>query len=590
MTVLFLLSQVRSFAQEVEFVRDLAFWLSINGRVGEFISGLICSEDLFYFILVSTMFIFFTIIKLQADRTKAPWYRTSGKVFCVIVATFMLGYLSSRPKLMWFYDATETKHNTLTKMSQDIVAKVNDKMTITFYFNILDENNFVYSGFPRQDLVNIKRFRQYVRFKPDIKMKFVRFHAKGNNEKALNKRFPGLTDEERMLKLTSIYGVDSNLYMKTKEDIDAMEPLMKYENYRLSMILERENGQKCVLRVFNDMYVWPFENEISAAFRRISEKLPRVAFLTGHEERSVRVIADRGYNTFAANKVSRAALINQGFDFVEVNLNEEIPADIKILVMPETKEPLTAVEEANFEKYLNRGGNIIIGSEPRRYDVYKPFINKYFGVDVCEGQLVSPDTIRVANLSVNWPTREAASEIAYHFGTMIRYEQCVTMPTAMGLDYSKAAEKGFKVVELVKTNDTYWNEKQTTDFVDDVPVLNPEKGEVKKSWVTAIAMSREINGQTQKVVVLGDADCLSNGELGISRRGIRASNFSMTQGLFFWLTDYTTPIDTRRPLTSDRSITMGPTGLIIWKVVSFGLIPVALTLCGILIWIRRKGR
>ena len=30
-----MLSQVRSFAQEIEFVRDLAFWLSINGRVGE---------------------------------------------------------------------------------------------------------------------------------------------------------------------------------------------------------------------------------------------------------------------------------------------------------------------------------------------------------------------------------------------------------------------------------------------------------------------------------------------------------------------------------------------------------------------------
>ena len=591
LTVLFLLSYMRNVGQEIAFVRDLTFWFAINGRVSEFISGLICSEDLFYFILVSTMFIFFTIIKLQADRTKAPWFKTTGKVICVVVVTFILGYISSRPKMMWFYDATETKQNTLTKNSQDIVAKVDDKMTITFYFNILDEGNLVGYGFPRNELVNIKRFKQYVRFKPDIKMKFVRFHAPGNNQKQLDKRYPGLTDEERMLRLSDIYRVDSSLYMKTKADIDAMEPLIKYENYRLSMVLERENGQKTVLRVFNDMYVWPFESEISAAFRRISEKLPRVAFLTGHEERSVRVIADRGYNTFAANKVSRGALINQGFEFVEVNLNEEIPADIKILVMPETKEHLTAVEEANFEKYLNRGGNIIIGSEPRRYDVYKPFLNKYFGVDVCEGQLVSPDTIRVANLTVNWPTPEAAKEIAYQFGTMIRYEQVVSMPTAMGLDYSKAAEKGFtKVVELVKTNDTYWNEKQTTDYVDDVPVLNPDKGEVKKSWVTAIAMSREINGTTQKVVVLGDADCLSNGELGISRRGIRASNFSMVQGLFFWLTDYTTPIDIRRPASSDRSITMGPTGLIVWKVVSFGVIPAVLALCGVLVWIRRKGR
>ena len=355
------------------------------------------------------------------------------------------------------------------------------------------------------------------------------------------------------------------------------------------MAIERANGRKTFLRVFNDMQVWPSEAEISAALKRLTdEQLPRVAFVAGHGERDIENISDRGYNTVAKQKTFRNSLLNQGVDFAEITLDKEIDKGFKTVVIAEMREPLTAAEEEVLAKYINEGGNVIFAGEPRRHDVMNPIANKFFGVDFTEGQLVKPDTMRIANLSVVWPTVPADS-IAYHFRTIRLYEYCASMPTAMGLDYTKAIEKGFTVTELFKTDSLYWNEKQTTDYVDDVPVLNPEKGEVKKSWVTAIAMSREMNGRTQKVVVLGDADCLSNGELSIGRRGIKANNFSMVQGLFFWLTDYTTPIDIRRPASSDRSITMGPTGLIVWKVFSLGVIPAILALCGILVWIRRKG-
>jgi ABC-2 type transport system permease protein len=111
-----------------------------------------------------------------------------------------------------------------------------------------------------------------------------------------------------------------------------------------------------------------------------------------------------------------------------------------------------------------------------------------------------------------------------------------------------------------------------------------------KSWPTAIAMSRKVGDKVQKIIVLGDADCISNGELSISRRGIPAMNYYLVAGSFFWLSDNEVPIDVRRPSFKDRAVKIGNLGMTIWKVVSFGLIPVALTLCGILIWIRRKGR
>lgn len=49
LTILGVLNYVGSMWQDVEFVREITYWLSISGRANEFIRGLICSEDLTVF-------------------------------------------------------------------------------------------------------------------------------------------------------------------------------------------------------------------------------------------------------------------------------------------------------------------------------------------------------------------------------------------------------------------------------------------------------------------------------------------------------------------------------------------------------------
>lgn len=143
---------------------------------------------------------------------------------------------------MCYYDATRTKVNTLTPNSQEIMSKMKGNLTITTYANVLDEDRFLWYGFPKSELSDIKRFKQYTRFKPDIKMKYVRYYAKGNNEEELNKRYPTLNDRERMVKITQNYGVDSSIYLDVNE-VSKLEDLSG-ENYRFVRVLERENGQK----------------------------------------------------------------------------------------------------------------------------------------------------------------------------------------------------------------------------------------------------------------------------------------------------------------------------------------------------------
>lgn len=92
----------------------------------------------------------------------------------LLLACF-LGYLSSRPNLMGYYDVTTTKMNTLTPNSQDVISRLEGGLTITSYLNALDERD-IWTASPSRVKTDQARFKQYVRFKPDIKLKYVYYY------------------------------------------------------------------------------------------------------------------------------------------------------------------------------------------------------------------------------------------------------------------------------------------------------------------------------------------------------------------------------------------------------------------------------
>ncbi|MCR9013385.1 GldG family protein, partial [Gabonibacter sp. KD22] len=130
------------------------------------------------------------------------------------VALF-IGYLSSRPALMSFYDATETKQNTLTQNSQDIVARMNGKLKMTTYVNILDR--YYWIGMPSYRNWDRRNFRQYLRFKPDMSMKYVFYYDSVKDMKALEKRFPNMTLDQMGKRMIEITRLDSNRILKPEQ-------------------------------------------------------------------------------------------------------------------------------------------------------------------------------------------------------------------------------------------------------------------------------------------------------------------------------------------------------------------------------------
>ena len=336
------------------------------------------------------------------------------------------------------------------------------------------------------------------------------------------------------------------------------------------------------------MQRFPSEREISAAFKRMVMELPKVGIVQGHGERSFYGGKDRDYSAFADDKSFRHSLLNQGFDVEEVRLDKQVPEHINIVVISDMREWLTPAEEANLQQYIDRGGNLFILGEPKRRDVMNPLFAK-FGFEMTEGVLVKQDTNLQADVILSYPTKEAADSIAYDFGTMRRYRMVMSTPSVAGLE--QIADKGYKVTTMFKTDTIgVWNELETTDFIDDTIRLNPAIGEVEKTYSTAVALSRKVGDKEQKIILTGDADCISNGEFGRRVPTARTSNYTLVTGGFFWLSDGEVPIDVRRPPLPDDKVYVAKTGAWIIKWSFTLLIPLLLAAAGVLIWIRRKGR
>ena len=582
LAVLSVLNFIGSVGQDMAFVRDVTYWLSISGRAEEFINGLICSEDVLYFIVVVVLFLAWSIIKLQADRQKKALSATVGKYVGIFGIVVLIGYFSSRPVFKVFYDATRTKVNTLTPNSQEIVKQLKGGLTITTYTNLLDENYWI--ALPSAINTDLERFEKYLRFKPEIKMKYVYYYDKVKNED-LDKRYPDMNDEERARELAKGLEMDFKMFLSPEQIRQKID--LSSEGNHFVRLIERESGEKTFLRVFDDNKRLPSEAEISIALKGlVTTNMPKVGFLIGHGERDSKQDGDRNYNRIAQDKPFRYSLINQGFAFEDVTLEKEIPTDISILVIAELRSPITDEQMKNLDEYVARGGNLLIAGEPNRQEYMNPLVER-FGVSFMPGCLVERNENFLPNFIKARPTSEIC-KLAYVFEGLLEKNRCVTMPGCTGLAYSEG--KGFQVIPML-VSDTVgsWNELETTNFVDDSVSLNPVIGEVEKSYPTALALSRAIGSKEQKIVILGDADCISNSEFN-RRVNVRTSNYTLITGSFFWLSDNEVPIDVRRPEFPDNGIYIGSVGEKVIKGIYMVIIPLLFMGLGIFIWIRRKGR
>lgn len=581
LAILAVLNYIGDVGQDIAFVRDITYWLSISGRAYQFLEGMICSEDVLYFFIVISLFILLSIMRLQGARKKRGNIVTAARYFAVVGGALFIGYLTSLPASKFYYDATILKKNTLTPGSQEVVKNLDGALTITTYMNILDENYG--SALPGQLKSDFQRFEQYVRFKPDIKMKYVYYYAP-SVEPSFNGRFMELQGKERAERICKIMHLDFDMFL-SPDEINQMIDL-KPEGYRFVRVLERENGQKATLRLYHDMMKHPSETEITTALKRFLVPAPKVAFLTGHGERNVNSAGDRYYYTFARSIYFRQSLINQGFDATELSISDQdIPKDVDILVIADMRSPLSADEMQKLEHYIERGGNLFILGEPNRQEAMNPILTK-FGVELMPGTLVQRNKDYLPSVITAKLTENAAAQ-CFRYKQLKGWGASLVMPDASPLRYTTGNGYDIKPIAVTLSKDS-WNELETTDFLDGELSINASIGEKEQSYPVVISLTRPRGDKEQRIVIAGDADCISNTELANNRNGILAANFNFISETFKWLSYGEFPIDTSRPESIDNTIYLTRNANLWIQIFALGVIPFLLAFAGFMVWYKRK--
>lgn len=582
--LLFILARIGSLWQQYDFVRDITYFLSINGRTVKMLEGLITTRDVMYFILITVLFLVFTMVKLQSGRKLIPWYKNAAKYIGALAVVVMVGYLTSRPGYVGYLDLTANHDNTINPKTQSILKAMKDEgVEVTLYTNLLggghgrtspeERNNYIWNFWER-----------YIRFKPDLSFKYVMYYDIKDGDSIIFKRMPGKTLKEIAVEQAKMMHADISRYLEP-EKIRKMIDLGP-ENKRAVMQLKYK-GRSVFLRTFNDNKFWPDEDQVAAAFKvLLTGKGPKVYHATGNLERDIHKEGEREYWWHTINKDNRGSLINHGYTMDTVNLaRQEIPADASELVVGDPKVMLNDTIVSRLHNYIRNGGNMLLVGEPGKQHVTNPVILPT-GTQLMPGTILEVTNQEMPHMIYPYFTRE----YTYMMKEMDRYMNSMRrkldmgdsirmlFPGASAVSY---ADSGFTAKQVTVTKGrNAWVKvgKLVTDSA--APVFVAAEGDYKQdSFNVLLPLTRMVGNKEQRIIIAGDADFLSN---------LRNKGGVISKIYHGWLNYEEYPVSIISEVPLDVSVTIGHSAAVVQKYVYLWIMPAAFLLLGTILLIRRK--
>jgi len=589
--VLAFLSKIGNLWQDIDSLRNITYYMNINGKSFDLIRGLLNTRDIFYFLIVITSFLFFTIIRIKSATESISKLKKISRYAVVIVAAFTIGYITSRPRLNMYYDTTRDKTHTITPPTRAMLAKLDDgPLEINVFWNLLD---FSYDRMPPKDRNGIETFlwEPYIRFKPNIKINYY-YYYDADTGSYYFKLNPGKTLREIAEKQAKGAGLSLSRFL-SPEQVNKMVNTKKQE-YRCFFQLKYKN-KSAILNVFDDNDFWPYEDQIAASINRLIATPPKIEFLTDEIERGPFSERTRDFKLIASYLGNRYALINEGYDFDTLSLKDKaaIPLNIAALVIADPRTPFSSENMAKIKSYIDAGGNLFVASEPERRDVIKPLFDE-LGLSIRSGQLIQPsekyssDCIftylsdRAKNLSPQFH-KFLADEQKYAGDSVFR----VALGGASVMEYKE--QNGFHIEPLLRTDPNLsWN--RMAPISEDSLQLKVGRlpSDEHGQFVTAVLMDRQTNGKDQRIVAASDANYLTK---TVIYGGWDPKRYNYDFG--FWCFSYFSygkfPTNTLRPQTDDKmSITVAD--LPKQRILLFYILPALIAIAGSVILIRRKRK
>lgn len=320
----------------------------------------------------------------------------------------------------------------------------------------------------------------------------------------------------------------------------------------------------------------------NALFKVAQDQQPTIYFTTGHGEHSPDDSGSDGYS------LMKSAMEAENYRVQTIDLKtvtETLPSDISALIITGPRYPFEPAEVDIVKKYLDSGGRVLIMLDPQ-VDSGLDALLKEWGLAVRNDVVFDPRLGFFGQAQV-----PVISTYRAHAITKDLTGQSTFFPGVRSLEALTSPESSRSPTPLFVTSDAAWGE---TDMAS-VKAQNARRDDNDYKGPLTLAYAVEDRGEKPaRLVVIGNSTFVTNGTLnaritvGGQQQRIQSGN-----GLFFgntlhWLAGQETlisippkPRDTRFVL-----LTAEQTAFVFWS--SFLLIPLAILIIGLLVWLRRR--
>jgi ABC-type uncharacterized transport system involved in gliding motility auxiliary subunit len=321
------------------------------------------------------------------------------------------------------------------------------------------------------------------------------------------------------------------------------------------------------------------EQDITSGLVRLANPGKRaVYFLTGHGEYNPDdTSGDRSYNQV------KQALTAKNYTVNTLNLlsTRQIPADALALIIAGADKPLSSDEVVLIKAYVDKGGSLVLLSEPRIVtqfgnspDPLQPYLVTDWGIQLGEDMVI--------DLNYDPPVVAVSASYGQHSITNKMNNQAVIMPSARTIDAAKTTNPDVQQTVLIQTAKNSWGETDAQSITDNKISFN-EKTDLAGPVSLAIAA---MNNKTQaRIVVVGDSDFASSKNFAQYGNGdflINSIDWAAKQENLISLTAKT---PTQRMIAVRSQVTLG---LVLLTTVF--VIPGFVIVSGVSVWIRRRRR
>ena len=317
------------------------------------------------------------------------------------------------------------------------------------------------------------------------------------------------------------------------------------------------------------------EQALTNTLQRLARSGERkILFLKGHGERRF----DGQANYDLSHWVG--PLKQKGFQFASLNLSVEltIPADSAVLVIASPQTALLAGEVRVIQNYIANGGNLLWLHDPNDPEIA---LTEKLDISFSSGTIVDPSG---KSLGIKNPAIIVVPDYPVHAVTT-GLASLTLFPLAHAIHIGKE-RANWQATAILKTLDQSWSEQQPLQGTIQFDADSDEQGPLN----LGVALERKAEksaGQlpkSQRVVVIGDGDFISNAYLG------NGANQELGDRVLNWLSFDDKLITIPPKVAPDINLELTPKLAILFGFGFLVLIPGLLLGSGFWIWFKRRQR